>query len=154
LQDHRRRGAAHFAQCSGICVRSACVSPGAAKRDLADIERDTREAMHSMISFALASSRRFEVTLVLKCWRSSSMPGLPASPDRAGVLHHLHRAVTNWRTPVRKTMNELDSSAHSRAVTHAENYEPSVLQQRRFEARRYDETWWLTAPPPSEPAAP
>ena len=45
-----------------------------------DIERGTR-GVHSLISYSLYSiiPTLIEVTLVLTCWRSSSMSGLPGS---------------------------------------------------------------------------
>ena len=48
--------------------------------------------------------------------------------------------VTNWRTQFRKTMNELDSSAHSRAIDSLLNYETvKYFNNEEFEAKRYDE---------------
>ena len=48
--------------------------------------------------------------------------------------------VTEWRTQFRKAMNELDSSAHSRAIDSLLNYETvKYFNNEAFEARRYDE---------------
>jgi ABC-type transport system involved in Fe-S cluster assembly fused permease/ATPase subunit len=48
--------------------------------------------------------------------------------------------VTEWRTKFRKEMNELDSSAHSRAIDSLLNYETvKYFNNEEFEARRYDE---------------
>ena len=48
--------------------------------------------------------------------------------------------VTNWRTQFRKTMNDLDSSAHSRAIDSLLNYETvKYFNNEEFEAQRYDE---------------
>jgi ATP-binding cassette, subfamily B, heavy metal transporter len=50
-------------------------------------------------------------------------------------------AVTEWRTQFRKQMNELDSSAHTRAVDSLLNYETvKYFNNEAFEARRYDES--------------
>ncbi|MDI1302109.1 MAG: ABC transporter ATP-binding protein/permease [bacterium] len=48
--------------------------------------------------------------------------------------------VTEWRTHMRRTMNELDSSANTRAVDSLLNYETvKYFGNERFEAARYDE---------------
>ena len=48
--------------------------------------------------------------------------------------------VTEWRTQFRKQMNELDSTAHSRAIDSLLNYETvKYFNNEDFEARRYDE---------------
>ncbi len=47
--------------------------------------------------------------------------------------------VTEWRTQFRKTMNELDSMAQSRAVDSLLNYETvKYFNNEEFEAKRYD----------------
>ncbi len=47
--------------------------------------------------------------------------------------------VTEWRTQFRKTMNELDSTAQSRAVDSLLNYETvKYFNNEEFEAKRYD----------------
>jgi ATP-binding cassette subfamily B protein len=49
-------------------------------------------------------------------------------------------SVTEWRTQFRKQMNEMDSSAHSRAIDSLLNYETvKYFNNEDFEARRYDE---------------
>jgi ABC-type transport system involved in Fe-S cluster assembly fused permease/ATPase subunit len=48
--------------------------------------------------------------------------------------------VTEWRTKFRREMNELDSSAHTRAIDSLLNYETvKYFGNEDFEARRYDE---------------
>jgi ATP-binding cassette, subfamily B, heavy metal transporter len=48
--------------------------------------------------------------------------------------------VTEWRTKFRKEMNEIDSTAHSRAIDSLLNYETvKYFNNEDFEARRYDE---------------
>ena len=48
--------------------------------------------------------------------------------------------MTEWRTQFRKQMNELDSTAHSRAIDSLLNYETvKYFNNEDFEARRYDE---------------
>ncbi|MEY2825002.1 MAG: hypothetical protein RLZ64_1540, partial [Pseudomonadota bacterium] len=50
-------------------------------------------------------------------------------------------SITEWRTQVRRQMNELDSSAHSRAIDSLLNYETvKYFNNESFEARRYDES--------------
>jgi ATP-binding cassette, subfamily B, heavy metal transporter len=49
--------------------------------------------------------------------------------------------VTEWRTKFRKTMNELDSAAHTKAIDSLLNYETvKYFNNEDFEARRYDES--------------
>jgi ABC-type transport system involved in Fe-S cluster assembly fused permease/ATPase subunit len=49
--------------------------------------------------------------------------------------------VTQWRTQFRRQMNELDSSAHSRAIDSLLNYETvKYFNNEEFEAGRYDES--------------
>jgi ATP-binding cassette subfamily B protein len=48
--------------------------------------------------------------------------------------------VTEWRTQFRREMNELDSSAHTRAIDSLLNYETvKYFGNEDFEAKRYDE---------------
>ncbi len=57
--------------------------------------------------------------------------------------------VTEWRMVVRRTMNDLDSKANSRAIDSLLNYETvKYFGNERYEARRYDhslEGWELAA---------
>ncbi|MET5115935.1 ABC transporter transmembrane domain-containing protein, partial [Burkholderia pseudomallei] len=47
---------------------------------------------------------------------------------------------TNWRTHLRRTMNELDSRANSRAIDSLINYETvKYFGTEEWEAQRYDE---------------
>ncbi|MDB5742823.1 MAG: transporter related protein [Polaromonas sp.] len=107
-----------------------------------DIERGTR-GVHSLISYSLYSiiPTLIEVTLVLSLlavkfdiWFAGITLIALAFYITFTVL------VTNWRTQFRKTMNELDSSAHSRAIDSLLNYETvKYFNNEEFEARRYDE---------------
>ena len=107
-----------------------------------DIERGTR-GVHSLISYSLYSiiPTLIEVTLVLSLlavkfdvWFAGITLIALAFYITFTVL------VTNWRTQFRKTMNELDSSAHSRAVDSLLNYETvKYFNNEEFEATRYDE---------------
>ena len=48
--------------------------------------------------------------------------------------------VTEWRTQFRKKMNEMDSTAHSRAIDSLLNYETvKYFNNEDFEAKRYDD---------------
>lgn len=107
-----------------------------------DIERGTR-AVHSLISYSLYSiiPTLIEVTLVLSVlavkfdvWFAGITLIALAFYITFTVL------VTNWRTQFRKTMNELDSMASSRAIDSLLNYETvKYFNNEEFEARRYDE---------------
>jgi len=107
-----------------------------------DIERGTR-AVHSLISYSLYSivPTLIEFALVL---------GLLAIKfdlmfvwiTLAALVSYISFTVTvtEWRTRFRRRMNELDSTAHSRAVDSLLNYETvKYFNNEEFEARRYDE---------------
>ena len=107
-----------------------------------DIERGTR-GVHSLISYSLYSiiPTLIEVTLVLSIlavkfdiWFAWITLAALACYITFTV------AVTEWRTQFRKQMNELDSSAHSRAIDSLLNYETvKYFNNENFEANRYDE---------------
>jgi ATP-binding cassette subfamily B protein len=107
-----------------------------------DIERGTR-AVHSLISYSLYSilPTLVEVVLVL------ALLGLKFDAWFAGITAlalvvyiTFTVSVTEWRTTFRRRMNELDSTAHTRAIDSLLNYETvKYFNNEDFEARRYDE---------------
>ena len=107
-----------------------------------DIERGTR-AVQSLVSYSIYSilPTLFEVVLVL------ALLGLKFDAWFAGItlaalLAYIAFtvAVTEWRTQFRRAVNELESSAHTRAVDSLLNYETvKYFGNEDFEARRYDE---------------
>jgi ATP-binding cassette, subfamily B, heavy metal transporter len=107
-----------------------------------DIERGTR-AVHSLISYSLYSiiPTLIEVTLVLVLLAVQFDIWFAIITLSALVVYITFTVlVTEWRTQFRKRMNELDSSAHSRAVDSLLNYETvKYFNNEEFEARRYDE---------------
>ena len=107
-----------------------------------DIERGTR-GVHSLISYSLYSiiPTLIEVTLVLSLLAVKFDAWFAGITLIALVFYITFTVlVTNWRTQFRKTMNELDSSAHSRAVDSLLNYETvKYFNNEEFETRRYDE---------------
>ena len=107
-----------------------------------DIERGTR-GVHSLISYSLYSiiPTLIEVTLVLSLLAIKFDAWFAGITLIALVFYITFTVtVTNWRTQFRKTMNELDSSAHSRAVDSLLNYETvKYFNNEEFEAGRYDE---------------
>jgi len=108
-----------------------------------DIERGTR-AVHSLISYSLYSivPTLIEVVLVL------TLLGVRFDVWFAGitiaaliVYIGFTVVVTEWRTKFRRTLNELDSVAHSKAIDSLLNYETvKYFNNEDFEARRYDES--------------
>ncbi|WP_457422866.1 ABCB family ABC transporter ATP-binding protein/permease [Roseateles sp. P5_E7] len=108
-----------------------------------DIERGTR-AVHSLISYSLYSivPTLIEVVLVL------TLLGVKFDVWFAGITVAALAVyiaftviVTEWRTKFRKTLNELDSVAHSRAIDSLLNYETvKYFNNEGFEAARYDES--------------
>jgi ATP-binding cassette subfamily B protein len=107
-----------------------------------DIERGTR-AVHSLISYSLYSivPTLIEVTLVLTLLAVKFDVWFAWITIAALVLYiGFTITVTEWRTKFRKQMNEIDSTAHSRAIDSLLNYETvKYFNNEDFEAKRYDE---------------
>jgi len=107
-----------------------------------DIERGTR-AVNSLISYSLYSiiPTLIEVTMVLTLLAVKFDVWFAWITLIALVFYISFTVlVTEWRTQYRKTMNELDSKAHSRAIDSLLNYETvKYFNNEEFEAHRYDE---------------
>ncbi len=107
-----------------------------------DIERGTR-GVHSLINYSLYSivPTLIEVTLVLSLLAVKFDVWFAWITGIALVLYiGFTVTVTEWRTQFRKKMNEMDSTAHSRAIDSLLNYETvKYFNNEEFEARRYDE---------------
>ncbi len=107
-----------------------------------DIERGTR-ALQSLVQYSLYTivPTLVEVGLVLGFlgWRFDL--GYVWITLAALALYIVFTVtVTEWRTQFRRTMNELDSKAHSRAIDALLNYETvKYFNNEAFETRRYDE---------------
>ncbi|MFN3303086.1 MAG: ABCB family ABC transporter ATP-binding protein/permease [Roseateles sp.] len=108
-----------------------------------DIERGTR-AVHSLISYSLYSivPTLIEVVLVLTLLGVKFDAWFAGITLAALVVYIAFTVVvTEWRTQFRKTLNELDSVAHSKAIDSLLNYETvKYFNNEDFEARRYDES--------------
>lgn len=106
-----------------------------------DIERGTR-GVHSLISMSLYSivPTIIELVLVLTILGVKFDSLFVWITAAALVLYITFTVtVTEWRTQFRKTMNELDSMAQSRAVDSLLNYETvKYFNNEEFEAKRYD----------------
>jgi len=107
-----------------------------------DIERGTR-GVHSLISYSLYSiiPTVIEVTLVLTLLAVKFDMWFAWITIIALVFYvSFTVTVTEWRTQFRKKMNEMDSTAHSRAIDSLLNYETvKYFNNEEFEAKRYDE---------------
>jgi ATP-binding cassette subfamily B protein len=107
-----------------------------------DIERGTR-GVHSLISYSLYSiiPTLIEVTLVLSLLAIKFDVWFAWITIVALIVYIVFTiSVTEWRTQFRKKMNELDSSANSRAIDSLLNYETvKYFNNEEFEAKRYDE---------------
>ena len=107
-----------------------------------DIERGTR-GVHSLISYSLYSiiPTLIEVALVLTLLAVKFDVWFAWITIIALVFYITFTVtVTEWRTQFRKKMNEMDSTAHSRAIDSLLNYETvKYFNNEEFEARRYDE---------------
>ena len=106
-----------------------------------DIERGTR-GVHSLISMSLYSivPTIIELVLVLSILGIKFDSLFVWITGVALVIYiGFTVTVTEWRTQFRKTMNELDTMAQSRAVDSLLNYETvKYFNNEEFEARRYD----------------
>ena len=107
-----------------------------------DIERGTR-GVHSLISYSLYSiiPTLIEVAMVLTLLAVKFDVWFAWITIAALVFYITFTVtVTEWRTQFRKKMNELDSTAHSRAIDSLLNYETvKYFNNEEFEAKRYDE---------------
>ncbi|HET7527491.1 MAG TPA: ABC transporter ATP-binding protein/permease [Burkholderiaceae bacterium] len=107
-----------------------------------DIERGTR-ALQSLLSYSLytIAPTLVEVALVLGFlgWRFDwGYVGITAVALVVYVVYSV--TITEWRTQFRRTMNELDSKAHTRAIDALLNYETvKYFNNEAFEARRYEQ---------------
>jgi len=106
-----------------------------------DIERGTR-AVHSLISYSLYSifPTLIEVTLVLSILAVKFDMWFAWITIIALIFYiSFTIMVTEWRNQFRRQMNELDSTAHSRAIDSLLNYETvKYFNNEEFEAQRYD----------------
>jgi ATP-binding cassette subfamily B protein len=107
-----------------------------------DIERGTR-AINSLISYSIYSilPTLVEVAMVLALL-AAKFDVWFAWITAAALLAYIAFTVTvtEWRTQLRRRMNELDTVAHSRAIDSLLNYETvKYFNNEEFEARRYDE---------------
>jgi ATP-binding cassette subfamily B protein len=107
-----------------------------------DIERGTR-ALQSLLQYSLytIAPTLVEVTMVLGFlgWRFDwGYVGITA----VALVFYVSFSVwiTEWRTQFRRTMNELDSKAHTRAIDALLNYETvKYFNNEAFEAKRYEQ---------------
>ncbi len=107
-----------------------------------DIERGTR-GIQQLISYSLYSilPTLVEVGLVLGFF-VVKYEAYYAYVTFAALITYIVFTVkvTNWRTHLRRTMNELDSRANSRAIDSLINYETvKYFGNEEWEAQRYDE---------------
>jgi ATP-binding cassette, subfamily B, heavy metal transporter len=106
-----------------------------------DIERGTR-GVHSLISFSLYSivPTLIEMVMVLSLLAWQFDVWFAIITLIALVFYITYTiTVTEWRTQFRKKMNELDSTAHSKAIDSLLNYETvKYFNNEDYEAKRYD----------------
>ena len=107
-----------------------------------DIERGTR-AISSLVSFALFSifPTLLEIGLVLSYLFVKYDVWFALITIIALVAYIVFTiAVTEWRTNFRRTMNELDSKASTKAIDSLLNYETvKYFGNEEYEAQRYDQ---------------
>jgi ATP-binding cassette subfamily B protein len=107
-----------------------------------DIERGTR-GISSLVSYTLFSilPTAIEITLVLGYLALQYDLWFSVITLVALVTYVVFTVlVTEWRTHFRRTMNELDSKANTRAIDSLLNYETvKYFSNEEYEAKRYDE---------------
>ena len=107
-----------------------------------DIERGTR-GVQSLVSYTLYSilPTLFEIALVLTILFVKYDIWFAGITVGALVLYIVWSiAVTEWRTNFRRTMNEIDSQANTKAIDSLLNYETvKYFNNEEYEARRYDQ---------------
>jgi ATP-binding cassette subfamily B protein len=108
-----------------------------------DIERGTR-AVQSLVSYALYSvvPTLIEVGLVLAVLAFKFDLGYVVITLTALVLYVVWTVrITQWRTGIRREMNELESASSARAIDALLNYETvKYFNNEAWETRRYDES--------------
>jgi ATP-binding cassette subfamily B protein len=107
-----------------------------------DIERGTR-AISSLVSFALFSivPTLLEIGLVLTYLFLQYDKWFAIITIAALIIYIVFTiAVTEWRTNFRRTMNDLDSKASTKAIDSLLNYETvKYFGNEEYEAQRYDQ---------------
>jgi ATP-binding cassette, subfamily B, heavy metal transporter len=107
-----------------------------------DIERGTR-GVNSLVSYSLFSilPTLVEITLVLGYLALHYDVWFAVITGGALVVYIAFTViVTEWRTHFRRTMNELDSKANTRAIDSLLNYETvKYFGNEDYEAERYDQ---------------
>ena len=107
-----------------------------------DIERGTR-AIQSLVSYSLYSiiPTLIEFVLVLGYFALNYDLWFASITLAALVLYIIFTIiVTEWRTHLRRTMNDMDSRANQKAIDSLLNFETvKYFGNEAFEARRYDE---------------
>jgi ATP-binding cassette, subfamily B, heavy metal transporter len=107
-----------------------------------DIERGTR-GVNSLVSYSLFSilPTLVEIALVLGYLALHYDLWFAVITGSALVIYIAFTViVTEWRTHFRRTMNELDSKANTRAIDSLLNYETvKYFGNERYEAERYDQ---------------
>jgi ABC-type transport system involved in Fe-S cluster assembly fused permease/ATPase subunit len=107
-----------------------------------DIERGSR-GVSSLISYTLFNilPTLVEITLVLGYLVLNYDAWFSIITAAALVLYIAFTViVTNWRTHFRRTMNDLDSKANTKAIDSLINYETvKYFGNEDYESRRYDE---------------
>src|SRR6266700_932793 len=116
-----------------------------------DVERGTR-GISTLISFALFSilPTLVEIALVSVILFTRYNVWFIGITLGALVVYIVYTVtITEWRTGFRRTMNELDSRANTRAIDSLLNYETvKYFNNEEYEALRYDESmqrWETTA---------
>jgi len=107
-----------------------------------DIERGTR-AIGSLISYTIYSilPTLVEVALVLGILATRYEPAFVLIATATLVVYIAFTIVlSNWRVQLRRTVNELDSAANTRAIDSLLNYETvKYFNNERWESERYDQ---------------
>lgn len=106
-----------------------------------DLERGTR-GVSTLVNFTLYSILPTLVeVLLVTAWLAFSYPPIFAIITLSALVAYIAYTftITEWRTQLRRKMNELDSRANARAIDALINYETvKLFGNERMEADRYD----------------
>lgn len=107
-----------------------------------DVERGSR-GIESLLRFAIFSifPTLFEISLVsIILFKKYNIWFTIITVGALSIYIVLTILITEWRTHFRRTMNEMDSKANTKAIDSLLNYETvKYFSNEDFEAKRYDE---------------
>ena len=108
------------------------------------IERGTTgvEAVLRMMVFSVVPTLLEVIMVTVILWRIFGWEFSAVTLVAVGLYLFFTFVFTNWRVRIRRTMNEMDSDAQSKAVDSLLNYETvKYFGNEAHEAQRFDQSW-------------